>query len=77
MTTELNQQDTTGLATAAAAVIAAASSSLSDAIGIQVALEPTAIAIDDVPPPGVEDVWVELPLAEQEIQWQRSDDSSA
>ena len=63
MTTELNQQDTTGLSAAAAAVIAAAASSLSDAIGIPLALQPTAIAVDDIPSPGVEDVWIELPLA--------------
>ena len=63
MTTELNQQDTTGLAAAAAAVIAAASTSLGEAIGVQIALQPTAIVTDEIPSPGVEDVWVEIPLA--------------
>ncbi len=63
MTTELNQQDTTGLAAAAAAVIAAATSSLSEAIGVPIALQPTSIAVDEIPSPGVEDVWVEIPLA--------------
>ncbi len=62
MSTELNQQDTTGLAAAAAAVISAATSRLSDGIAVPIALEPTSIA-DEIPSPGVEDVWVEIPLA--------------
>jgi flagellar motor switch protein FliN/FliY len=62
MTTELNQQDTTGISAAAAAVITAATSGLSNAIGVPVTLQPTAVAVDEIPSPGVEDVWVEIPL---------------
>ncbi len=62
MSTELNQQDTTGLSAAATAVITAAASRLSDGIAVPIALQPTSIAAD-IPSPGVEDVWVEVPLA--------------
>ncbi len=63
MSTELNQQDTTGLAAAAADVISTAASRLSDEIAVPIALQPTSIAADEIPSPGVEDVWVEIPLA--------------
>ena len=63
MTTELNRQDTTGLAAAAAAAITAATSSLSDAIGVPIALQPASIAVDAIPSPGAGDVSVEIPLA--------------
>ena len=44
MTTELNQQDTTGLAAAAGAIVAAAAAQLGEAIGAPVALQPTALS---------------------------------